>query len=58
MAWEENRESIQTCRDEIRKAKVHMEGNLARDVKKNKKGFYRYTGQKRQITERVPPSGK
>lgn len=41
MAREENRESIHTCRDEIGKDKVHMEGILARNVKKNKKEFYR-----------------
>ena len=32
-----------------------MELNLARDVKRNKKGFYRYTGQKRQAKESAPP---
>jgi len=31
-----------------------MELNLVRDVK-NKKGFYRHTGQKRQAKESVPP---
>ena len=43
------------CRDGIRKAKAQMELNLARDVKRNKKGFYRYTGQKRQAKESAPP---
>ena len=28
-----------------------MELNLVRDVKNNKKGFYRYIGQKRQAKE-------
>ena len=28
---------------------------MARDVKDNKKGFYRYTGRKRQAKESVPP---
>ena len=32
------------CRDKIRKAKAQMELNLVRDVKNNKKGFYRYIG--------------
>lgn len=32
-----------------------MELNLARNVKNNKKGFYSYTGQKRQATESKPP---
>ena len=36
-------------------AKVQMELNLARDVKDNKKGFYRYIGRRRQAKESVPP---
>ena len=43
------------CRDRIRKAKVQRELNLARDVKDNKKGFYRYIGRRRQAKESVPP---
>ena len=35
------------CRDRIRKAKAQMELNLVRDVKDNKKGFYRYIGMSR-----------
>ncbi|MDK9581258.1 hypothetical protein QQA45_07165 [Sneathia sanguinegens] len=41
------------CRDRIRKAKVQIELNLARDVKDNKKGFYRYIGRRRQAKESV-----
>ena len=43
------------CRDRIRKAKALVELNLARDVKDNKKGFYRYIGRRRQAKESVPP---
>ena len=32
-----------------------MELNLARDVKDNKKGFYRYIGRRRQAKEGAPP---
>ena len=32
-----------------------MELNFARDLKDNKKGFYRYIGKKRQAKESVPP---
>jgi len=42
------------CRDRIRKAKTKMELNLARDVKDNKKGFYRYIGRRRQAKESIP----
>ena len=41
------------CKDRIRKAKVHMGLNLVRDVKDNKKGFYRYIGRRRQAKESV-----
>jgi len=37
--WEEYRDAVWTCRDGIRKAKLQMEMNLAKDAKNNKKGF-------------------
>ena len=43
------------CRDEVRRAKVQLELNLARDAKNNKKGFYRYVSQKRKVKESVTP---
>jgi len=52
--WEEYRAVVCVCRDRIRKAKVQTELNLARDVKDNKKGFYRYLG-RRQAKESAPP---
>jgi len=42
VVWEEYRNAIQTNGDEIKKAKVEVELNLAGDTKNNKKGFYRY----------------
>lgn len=54
MAWKEYKDVKQTCRDRIRKAKVHVELNLERNVKNNK-GFYRYTCQKRQKKESAFP---
>ncbi|KAK4807100.1 hypothetical protein QYF61_018441 [Mycteria americana] len=35
-----------------------LELNLARDVKNNKKDFYRYVAQKRKIKENVPPASE
>ena len=35
-----------------------MELNLARAVKDNKKGFYRYIGRRRQAKKSVPPMMK
>ncbi|CAM4713200.1 unnamed protein product [Lepidochelys kempii] len=45
----------QACRSEIRKAKSHLELKLARDVKSNKKGFFRYVNNKKKVKESVGP---
>ena len=55
MAWEEYRDAVFTCRYGIRKAKTQMELHLARHIKNNKKGFYRYICQQNQAKESVPP---
>ena len=55
VGWEEYRAVVHVCRDRIRKANAQVELNLARDVKDNKKGFYRYIGRRRQAKESVPP---
>ena len=55
VAWEEYRAVVRVCRDRIRKAKAQMELNLVRDMKDNKKGFYRYIGRRRWAKESVPP---
>jgi len=44
--WEEYRNVVKACRDAIRKAKVHLELKLTRDVKNNKKGFFNYISSK------------
>ncbi|CAM4531860.1 unnamed protein product, partial [Lepidochelys olivacea] len=43
------------CRNGIRKAKSHLELQLARDVKSNKRGFFRYVGNKKKAKESVGP---
>ncbi|GAB0204057.1 hypothetical protein GRJ2_002871300 [Grus japonensis] len=53
--WEENRDVVRVCRDATRKAKAHLELNLARDVKDNKKGFFKYISNKRKTRENVGP---
>ena len=50
--WEEYKEAARLCMDEVRKANAQLELNLARDDRKNKKGFYR---QKRKFQEGIPP---
>jgi len=47
VAWEEYRDVVHMCRDRVRKAKAQIELNLVRDVKNNKKEFYKYTGRRR-----------
>ncbi|XP_074451776.1 uncharacterized protein LOC141746694 [Larus michahellis] len=53
--WEGYRNATRACRDETREAKAALELNLARDVKLNKKGFYKYIGSKRKTREVVGP---
>ncbi|GAB0204458.1 mitochondrial enolase superfamily member 1 [Grus japonensis] len=55
VACEEYRETVRAARDQVRKAKALIELNLARDVKDNKKSFYRYVSDKRRTRENVGP---
>lgn len=38
---EDCRNIVRICRDVRRKAKAHLQFSLARDIKDNKKGFYK-----------------
>jgi len=53
--WEEYRNVIRACRDAMRKAKIHLELNLARDVRNNKKGFFNYSRSKWKTRDNVGP---
>ncbi|GAB0209615.1 hypothetical protein GRJ2_003427200 [Grus japonensis] len=53
--WEEYRNIVRVCRGTTRKAKAHLELNLARDVKDNKEGFFKYISSKRKTRENVGP---
>ncbi|GAB0204961.1 mitochondrial enolase superfamily member 1 [Grus japonensis] len=55
VTWEEYRETVRAARDQVRKVKALIELNLARDVKDNKKSFYRYVSDKRRTRENVSP---
>ncbi|GAB0206448.1 hypothetical protein GRJ2_003110400 [Grus japonensis] len=55
VAWEEYRETVRAARDQVRKAKALIEISLARDVKDNKKSFYRYVSDKRRTRENAGP---
>jgi len=50
----EYRNIVRVCREAIRKAKVHLELNLARDVR-DKKGFFKYISSKRKTRDNVGP---
>ncbi|GAB0176076.1 hypothetical protein GRJ2_000072800 [Grus japonensis] len=58
VAWEEYRETVRAARDQVRKAKALIELNLARDVKDNKKSFYKYVSDKRKTRENMGPLQK
>lgn len=45
--------TVRVCGDVTKKAKAHLELSLARDMKDNKKGFYKYISSKRKIWENV-----
>ncbi|CAM4565036.1 unnamed protein product [Caretta caretta] len=55
MTREEYKNIARACRNVIRRAKLHLELQLARDVKSNKKGFFRYVGNKKKAKESVGP---
>ncbi|GAB0206451.1 mitochondrial enolase superfamily member 1 [Grus japonensis] len=58
VAWEEYKETVRAARDQVRKTKALIELNLARDVKGNKKSFYRHISDKRKTRENVSPLQK
>jgi len=51
--WQEYKNVIRARRDVMRKAKAHLELNLAKEVKDNKKGFVECVNRKRKIRENV-----
>ncbi|XP_050792312.1 myoD family inhibitor domain-containing protein isoform X1 [Gopherus flavomarginatus] len=55
MTREEYENIAQACRSEIRKAKLQLELQLTRDVKSNKKGFFKYISNKKKVKESVGP---
>jgi len=48
-----SRVTVQSCRGGVRKAKVHLELSLVRDVKGGIKGFYQYISSKRKQRENM-----
>ena len=53
MIQEAHRDTVQVCRDGVRKSKAHLELNLTREMKGKKKGFYRYVSNKWKTRENV-----
>ncbi|PKU46909.1 alpha-n-acetylneuraminide alpha- -sialyltransferase [Limosa lapponica baueri] len=51
--WEEYRNIVRACRDVTRKARDHLELNLAKDVKDNQTGFCKYISSKRKARKNV-----
>lgn len=48
MAWEEYIDTVQACRERVKKIKAHLGLNLLRDIKGSKKDYCRFSssGQK------------
>jgi len=55
VTWEEYRNVVKARRDATRKAKVHLELKLARDVKNNKKRFFKYISSKQKTRDNMGP---
>lgn len=53
--WDEYKDTVRVCRNEKRKAKAHLELDMARKVKNNKKGFFKYITRKRKTGENIGP---
>lgn len=53
VTWEEYKDTLQACRDTVRKAKPHLELNLARIIKGNRKGLYKYIGNKKNTRDNM-----
>ena len=51
--WEEYRNVVRESREEMRKAKAHLELNLPRDVKDNKKGFFKCISSKQKTRKNM-----
>ena len=51
--WEKYRNVVRACRAATRKAKVHLELNLPREVKNNMKSFFMYSSSKWKIRDNV-----
>ncbi|PKU40245.1 hypothetical protein llap_9450 [Limosa lapponica baueri] len=56
--WAEYKETVRVARNQIKQAKAQAELNLARDIKNNKKKFYRYVRDKGKTGEVVGPLQK
>ena len=53
--WEEYRDIVRGCREAMGKSKAHLELNLARGVKDNKKVFFKYINSGRKTKENIGP---
>lgn len=54
VSWEEYRDAALMSRDEVRKARAHLEMNFRRNVKNNKKASTGMSVLKRKVEENIP----
>ena len=53
--WKEYRNVVRGCKNVMRKAKAHLELNLAKEVLDKKKGFLKYVSSKRYTRDNMSP---
>lgn len=51
--WEEYKNVVRAFRVSVKKAKAHVKLNLAKDIKDNKNGFFKYMNSKRRTKDSV-----
>lgn len=54
-SWNEYRDIVRISRNETRKAKAHLQLNVAKDVQDNKKGFLKYINNRKNQKDNVGP---
>jgi len=54
VSWEEYKAAAHMYMNGSRKAKAQLELKLVRNLKNNKKGFYKYIDQQMEMKENIP----
>jgi len=55
VTWEDYRDAVRHCREQIRAVKAQLEFELANTLMDNKKSFLKYVNSKRTIRDNIGP---